>query len=199
MTQHLRHLKRLGGSLRESCSRCDARSAPERAQRAQKYWQPATGRCGDIKRRSPFAGWLIAVAGLCSVGSTATTSAHHSFAMYDQTVTKTMTGKLVRLIPGSSHSQIVFDVLDAEGKPTLGQDGKAVKWQVELGSAANIARQGVTVKTFTPGTILTVSLYPQRNGANQGAIAGPLVLCGMTMPTGGCTPQTGTVMKPPAN
>jgi len=119
--------------------------------------------------------------------------------MYDQTVTKTMSGTLVRLIPGSSHSQIVFDLMDAEGKPTLAPDGKPVKWQVELGSAANIARQGVTVKTVTPGTILTVSLYPQRNGANQGAIAGPLVLCGTTMPAGGCTPQTGTVMKPPAN
>jgi hypothetical protein len=142
---------------------------------------------------------LIAVTGFYLTGLTARPDAHHSFAMYDQTVTKTMSGKLVRLIPGSSHSQIVFDLLDAEGKPALAPDGKPVKWQVELGSAANIARQGVTVKTVTPGTILTVSLYPQRNGANQGAIAGPLVLCGPTMPAGGCTPQTGTVMKPPAN
>jgi hypothetical protein len=119
--------------------------------------------------------------------------------MYDQTTTRTMSGTLVRLIPGSSHSQIVFDLLDAAGKPTLGADGKPVKWQVELGSAANIARQGVTVKTLTPGTVVTVTLFPQRNGANQGAIAGPLVLCGTTLPAGGCTPQTGTVMKPPAN
>jgi hypothetical protein len=143
--------------------------------------------------------WLMAFTGVCLTGLTATAGAHHSFAMYDQTVTKTMSGKLVRLIPGSSHSQIVFDVMDAEGKPTLGPDGKPQKFQVELGSAANIARQGVTVKTLTPGTVVTVTLYPQRNGANQGAIAGPLVLCGTTMPAGGCTPQTGTVMKPPAN
>jgi Family of unknown function (DUF6152) len=143
--------------------------------------------------------WLIAFTGFCLTSVTARLDAHHSFAMYDQTVTKTMSGKLVRLIPGSSHSQIVFDLMDAEGNPTLGPDGKPLKWQVELGSAANIARQGVTVKTLTPGTVVTVTLYPQRNGANQGAIAGPLVLCGMTMPTGGCTPRTGTVMKPPAN
>ena len=143
--------------------------------------------------------WLIVFTAFCLTGLTAIPNAHHSFAMYNQTVTKTMSGKLVRLIPGSSHSQFVFDVMDAEGKPTLSPDGKPVKWQVELGSAANIARQGVTIKTFTPGTILTVTLFPQRNGANQGAIAGPLVLCGTTMPAGGCTPQTGTVMKPPAN
>ena len=142
---------------------------------------------------------LLVVTGFCVTGLTATAGAHHSFAMYDQTTTKTMTGTLVRLIPGSSHSQIVFDLMDAAGKTALTPDGKPVKWQVELGSAANIARQGVTVKTLTPGTVVTVTLFPQRNGANQGAIAGPLVLCGTTLPTGGCTPQTGTVMKPPAN
>jgi len=141
----------------------------------------------------------VAFTAFCMMGLMATPDAHHSFAMYDQTVTRTMSGTLVRLIPGSSHSQFVFDVMDAEGKPTVGADGKPVKWQVELGSAANIARQGVTVKTFTPGTVLTVTLYPQRNGANQGAIAGPLILCGTKMPAGGCTPQTGTIMKPPAN
>ena len=144
-------------------------------------------------------GWSLAFSGLCVTGLAAKPGAHHSFAMYDQTTTRTMTGTLVRLIPGSSHSQIVFDAMDATGKPTLGPDGKPVKWQVELGSAANIARQGVTVKTLTPGTVVTVTLYPQRNGANQGAIAGPLVLCGTALPAGGCTPQTGTVMKPPAN
>ena len=144
-------------------------------------------------------GWLVAFGGFCLATATAKVNAHHSFAMYDQTTTKTMSGTLVRLIPGGSHSQIVFDVIDAEGKPAVGPDGKPQKWQVELGSATSIARQGVTVKTMTPGTVITVTFFAQRNGANQGAIAGPLVLCGTTLPAAGCTPQTGTVMKPPAN
>ena len=38
--------------------------------------------------------------------------AHHSFAMYDQSVTRTMTGKLTRYIPGSNHAQLIFQVLD---------------------------------------------------------------------------------------
>lgn len=118
--------------------------------------------------------------------------------MYDQTTTKTMTGTLVRLIPGGSHSQIVFDVMDDSGKPVM-DDGKPLKWQVELGSQTNIARQGVTPKTVPAGTVITVTFFAQRNGARQGAIAGPLVLCGTALPAGGCTPQTGTVMKPPAN
>jgi hypothetical protein len=152
-----------------------------------------------VTQRTQRLGWLVAVTGLCLATPTARVNAHHSFAMYDQTTTKTLSGTLVRLIPGGSHSQIVFDLIDGEGKPAVGPDGKPQKWQVELGSATNISRQGVTVKTLPPGTVITVTFYAQRNGAKQGAIAGPLVLCGTTLPAGGCTPQTGTVMKPPAN
>jgi len=144
-------------------------------------------------------GWFVAFTSICAIGLAATPTAHHSFAMYDQTVKKTMTGKLVRLIPGSSHSQFVFEVLDEKGQPVMGADGKPVTWQVEVGSAYNIARQGVTVKTFPAGTVFTVTLYPQRNGSNQGSIAGQVVMCGTTMPAGGCTPENGTIMKPPAN
>ena len=142
----------------------------------------------------------VAVAGFVFASLLSTqVAAHHSFAMYDQTIKKTMTGKLVRFILGASHSQFVFDVLDPDGKPVADKDGTPVKWQVELGSAAAIARQGVTVKTFTPGTVLSVTFFPQRDGRNQGAIAGSLILCGMTLPPGGCTSETGQIMKPPAN
>ena len=152
-----------------------------------------------MTQRGRILGWFVAFTGFCVAAPTARVDAHHSFAMYDQTTTKTMSGTLVRLIPGGSHSQIVFDVMDADGKPMLDAEGKPLKWQVELGSQTNISRQGVTPKTVPPGTVITVTFFAQRNGARQGAIAGPLVLCGTALPAGGCTPQTGTVMKPPAN
>jgi hypothetical protein len=139
------------------------------------------------------------VAGFVFAGLLSTQAAHHSFAMYDQSIRKTMTGTLVRFILGASHSQFIFEAIEPDGKPAVDKDGKPVKWQVELGSAAAIARQGVTVKTFTPGTVLTVTFFPQRDGRNQGAIAGELILCGTTLPAGGCTSATGQVMKPPAN
>ena len=47
-----------------------------------------------------------------------------------------------------------------------------MKWQVELGSAANIARQGVTVKTLTPGTVVTVTLYPTTQWCESGGDCG---------------------------
>ena len=124
---------------------------------------------------------------------------HHSFAMYDQTTTKTMTGKLVRFIPGGNHAQLIFDVIDPDGKPMMDKDGKPARWGVETGSAAAIARQGVTVESFKLGTIFTVTLYPLRDGRPPGAIAGPIIKCGMTMPKGGCTKETGQTLTPPAN
>jgi hypothetical protein len=119
--------------------------------------------------------------------------AHHSFAMYDQSTTKTMTGKLVRYIPGANHAQLIFNVLETDGTPTM-QNGKAVQWGVETGSAAALARVGVAPKTFPEGTIFTVTLYPLRDGRPFGAMAGLLIGCGSTMPAGGCTKATGKVL-----
>lgn len=116
--------------------------------------------------------------------------AHHSFAMYDQTTTKTMTGKLTRYVPGANHAQLIFVVLGPDGN-TVTQNGKPLQWGVETGSAAAMARQGVSPSTFPEGTIFTVRVFPLRDGRNFGALAGVLIKCGTAMPAGGCTKQTG--------
>lgn len=126
--------------------------------------------------------------------------AHHSFAMYDQQKRLIKTGKLVRYIPGANHAQLIFDVLDDSGKPVM-ENGKPSRWGVETGSAAALARVGVTPKTFPEGTIFTVELYPLRDGRPFGAMTGLLIKCGATMPAGGCTKATGQVLtaeNPPA-
>ena len=130
------------------------------------------------------------VLGVLALAVAAPSWAHHSFAMYDQTTTKTMTGKLTRYIPGANHAQLIFQLLDDNGDPVM-KDGKAVTWGVETGSAASMARQGVAPDTFPEGTVLTVRLYPLRDGRNFGALAGMLVRCGTAVPKCGCTPQTG--------
>jgi hypothetical protein len=115
---------------------------------------------------------------------------HHSFAMYDQSKTKTMTGKLTRYIPGANHVQMLFNVIDNDGKELM-EDGMPLRYGVEMGSAAQMSRQGVTPKTFPEGTIFTVAVYPLRDGRNFGALAGMLIKCGTAMPKGGCTKETG--------
>jgi len=118
--------------------------------------------------------------------------AHHSFAMYDMTKTETVTSKLTRYVPGANHAQLHFEVLDKDGK-TVMKDGKPLMMGVETGSAAQLARQGVTVDAFPEGTIVTVALHPLRNGKPFGALAGELIKCGNAVPKGGCTKATGQV------
>lgn len=134
---------------------------------------------------------------LCAVLATPALS-HHSFAMYDQTITKTMTGKLIRYIPGGNHAQLIFELMEPDGTPTR-ENGKPVQWGVETSSAAALARQGITVESFPVGTILTVTLHPLRDGRTFGAVAGSIIKCGNAMPEGGCTAETGQVFGASAN
>ncbi len=106
--------------------------------------------------------------------------AHHSFAMYDQSQVKTVTGKLTRYIPGANHAQLIFELLESDGSPVVDAAGKPAMWGVETGPAARIAQQGVTPKNFPVGTIVTVTLNPLRNGKPFGAMPNgtPIVHCG---------------------
>jgi hypothetical protein len=137
---------------------------------------------------------IAAGAALAIAASVGTAYAHHSFAMYDQTQTRTYTGKLTRYIPGSNHAQLIFELVGPDGKPVPGKDGKPSIWGVETASAVVMARVGVSPKTFPNGTIFTVTLFPLRDGRPFGAMAGTLIRCGLTMPAGGCTKETGEVL-----
>ena len=119
-------------------------------------------------------------------------SAHHSFAMYDMTQTKSATGKLIRFIPGANHAQLLFELLDGDGKAVM-KAGKPIIMGVETGSAAQLARQGVTVDDFPIGTIIAVAYHPLRDGKPLGALAGEIIRCGKALPKGGCTKATGQV------
>ncbi len=140
-------------------------------------------------------GRLVAgLAGIILTGVLATPAiAHHSFAMYDQTTTKTLTGKLTRYVPGANHAQLIFQVLSDDGTPVM-KDGKPMQWGVETGSAAAMARLGVAPDTFPEGTVFTVRFFPLRDGRSFGALAGQIIQCGMAVPKGGCTKDTGKVL-----
>ena len=126
------------------------------------------------------AGWLPA-------------QAHHSFAMYDMEQTMAMTGKLIRFIPGANHAQFIFEVVDENGEVQLDEAGEPVVWGVETTTSARLAQSGITVESFPLGTYFSMSLNPLRDGRPFGNLDGAVVLCGTTMPAGGCTRDTGKV------
>jgi Family of unknown function (DUF6152) len=104
--------------------------------------------------------------------------AHHSFAMYDTSVTKVFTGVVTRVDPAPNHLQIFFAPMNAERKNVeRDADGQPVVWAVEMGGSAQMARQGVSVNSFPPGTVFSVGLHPLRNGESAGAREGGMYKC----------------------
>jgi hypothetical protein len=113
-----------------------------------------------------------------AVAAAATLAAHHSFAMYDQSVTYVFTGVVERLNPDGAHMQIAFVPLN-EKRDALVRDaeGKPATWLVEMGGSAAMAREGITATSFARGTVFSVGLMPLRNGQRAGARVDGLFQC----------------------
>jgi hypothetical protein len=105
---------------------------------------------------------------------------HHSFAMYDQTKTVTLTGVSRQFVAQANHAEIHF-VLIAPDRKGLAKspDGKYVEWGVEMAGAAAVAQQGITAETFKVGTVFSVKLNPLRDGSNFGSRIGAIAKCPM--------------------
>jgi hypothetical protein len=127
-----------------------------------------------LRRRLVTGFTLAAIAGVAS----ATPSAHHSFAMYDQSITYVFTGVVERINPDAAHLQISFVPLN-ENRDALVRDanGKTANWLVEMGGAAASAREGLSVSGFPRGTVFSVGLVPLRNGQRGGARVEGLFKC----------------------
>ena len=58
--------------------------------------------------------------------------AHHSFAMYDQTKTVTMTGVMYQFVAQANHAELHFYLVGPDSKLQKGPDGKPVPYGVEM-------------------------------------------------------------------
>lgn len=107
-----------------------------------------------------------------------TLTAHHSFAMYDQSVRYVFTGVVERVNPDGSHLQIVFVPLnDARDALLRDASGTVATWLVEMGGSVSSARDGITVASFPRGTVFSVGVVPLRSGQRGGARVEGLFRC----------------------
>ncbi len=120
---------------------------------------------------------MAAMLGLSGLAATAA-MAHHSFAMYDLQVTRVFTGVVTRVDPMPNHMSILFAPMNAERK-NVERDaaGEPVVWSVEMQGSSQMARQGVTVSAYPPGTIISVALHPVRAGDLGGVRVGGMFRC----------------------
>jgi hypothetical protein len=104
--------------------------------------------------------------------------AHHSFAMYDLRITKVVTGVVQRVDPAPNHLAIFFATMNEDRKNVeRDANGEPIIWSVEMAGSAMMARQGVSVNSFPPGTVFSIGFHPLRNGEPAGTREGGMFRC----------------------
>ena len=82
--------------------------------------------------------------------------AHHSGAMFDDKKQVTVTGKVKEFQYTNPHSWLLVDV--------KGNDGQVTTWGFEAEGPSTLQRAGIRKSDFAPGTPVTITGHPMRDG-----------------------------------
>src|SRR3712207_9332850 len=82
--------------------------------------------------------------------------AHHSGAMFDEKKEATLSGVVKEFQYTNPHSWLLVDV--------KGQDGKVTTWGFEAEGPSTLLRAGIRRSDFAPGTQVTITGHPMRDG-----------------------------------
>ena len=89
-------------------------------------------------------------------------TAHHSFAMFDKSVEKVVTGSVVRWAFNNPHSWLYVNVKNKDGSETL--------WGFEASSPTQLLQRGINGYTFEPNSTITVQFCQLKDGRPGGGI-----------------------------
>jgi hypothetical protein len=110
---------------------------------------------GDIMSRRLLQ--AMTVLGILAVGS-ARGRAHHSAAMFDEKKTITVEGQVKEFQLTNPHSWLLVDVTDKAGKVST--------WGFEAEGPSTLARAGIKPSDLRPGTKLTITGNPMKDGTH---------------------------------
>lgn len=131
-----------------------------------------------MKTQTRFKGIAAGLAVGLALAAVVPVEAHHSFAMYDMSQVKVVTGVVDGIDPAPNHLAINFAIMNEERNNVLrDEDNKPIIWSVEMSGSAQMARQGVTVNSWPRGTVFSVALHPLRNGEPGGSREGAMFRC----------------------
>jgi hypothetical protein len=119
----------------------------------------------------------FAIAGLGAAVLAAPALAHHSFAMFDQSKTETRSGTVEQFEYINPHNWIHLAVPDGNG-------GSAT-WSFEMGSVAQLNRDGWDQDTVKPGDEVEIGFHPLKDGSNGGQFRYVVFADGHAMCQGG--------------
>jgi hypothetical protein len=95
-------------------------------------------------------------------GAAGPTMAHHSFAMFDNTRTETISGTVYMFEWTNPHAWLWIDVDDGKGND--------VKWAFEAAAPSEMSRSGWNKRILTPGEKITVEYRPLKDGRPGGSL-----------------------------
>ena len=100
---------------------------------------------------------------------TPSANAHHSYAMYDGSVYRVFTGVIVRVIPNAAHFEFHFVPLnDKRDALVRDEKGEPLVWVVQMESAGEALKQGITLESFPRGAVMSMGVHPRRDGKPAG-------------------------------
>ena len=105
---------------------------------------------------------LTTCAGIVMMIASYPVSAHHSFAIFDQTRAVTIKAVVNKIEWTNPHAYIFFDVVDEQGhRATLA---------IECGSISLLSRKGWKVNSLRVGDSVSVIYHPLRSGKMGGML-----------------------------
>src|SRR5688572_19394848 len=107
----------------------------------------------------PAAAMALFVGALAFAGARLV-DAHHSHAMFDHAVEKSVTGTVTNFSYRNPHVYLYLDVKEP--------DGAVVKWAIEMSNIENMRSRGIVQSTFRAGDVVTVKVNPLKNGRPGG-------------------------------
>jgi hypothetical protein len=106
---------------------------------------------------------LAIAAATVLAGSSGAVTAHHSFAMFDQTQEKTLVGTIKEVQWTNPHIWVQVMVKNASS-------GQLVEWSIEGASPNALSRQGWKRSSLKAGDAVEVVIHPLKNGDNGGSL-----------------------------
>lgn len=102
---------------------------------------------------------------LLLVASTGTTQAHHTYAMFDRSKTRTLSGTVAKLEWTNPHVFLWLYV------PSVTNPGKYDLYALENGSPNAISKIGWSKQSLQPGDKVTIEYWPLRDGRKGGHLS----------------------------
>lgn len=102
---------------------------------------------------------IVASSVLCTIAAPAL--AHHSGVMFDDKKEVTLTGVVTEFQYTNPHSWLFIEVTNA--------DGSVTKWGFEAEGPSTLTRAGISKSDLLPGTKVTITGHPMRDGRPAGS------------------------------